>query len=152
MTEKWLWFDLDGSIVDFYGVDHWLDDIRAFNPRPYRVAKPLYNMYTLCAILYGLRREGWHIGVISWLSKEPEVQFDMEVIRAKNDWLKAYGMADLCDEIVICSHGLRKAEICRQFCRNGILVDDEEKNRQDWDLGLTIDARENVLGALLKLL
>ena len=45
MTEnKVIVFDMDGTIADLYGVDGWLKDLRAENPRPYEVAKPLYDM------------------------------------------------------------------------------------------------------------
>ena len=27
-------FDMDGTITDFYGVEGWLDDLHASNPRP----------------------------------------------------------------------------------------------------------------------
>ena len=48
---KTLVFDLDGTIVDFYGVDGWLDDLHNESTRPYDIAKPLYNMEVLNAIL-----------------------------------------------------------------------------------------------------
>ena len=33
-------FDMDGTLVDFYGVEGWLDDLMNRNTRPYREAKP----------------------------------------------------------------------------------------------------------------
>ena len=32
--EKWIWFDMDGTIADLYSVDGWLEDLLAFNTRP----------------------------------------------------------------------------------------------------------------------
>ena len=151
MNENWLWLDMDGSIVDFYGVDGWLEDLRNFNPRPYIEAKPLYNMNTLCAILAKLKEHGYHIGIISWLSKVPEPEFDIAVTEAKVEWLDRYGLGGICDEILVTPHGVPKHETCAQY-GHGILVDDEAKNRNDWNIGATIDANKNILAVLLNLL
>ena len=35
-----IWFDLDGTLVDLYGVEGWLEDLTNHNERPYREAKP----------------------------------------------------------------------------------------------------------------
>ena len=32
---KKIYFDMDGTIADFYGVDGWLADLEAHNVRPY---------------------------------------------------------------------------------------------------------------------
>lgn len=148
---EWIWFDMDGTITDLYGVDGWLDDLRIFSARPYVEAKPLYNMNTLCAICAKLKEHGYHIGIISWLSKVPEPAFDLAVTEAKVDWLDRYGMRDLCDRILITHHGVPKHETCAQY-GHGILVDDEAKNRNDWNIGATIDANKNILAVLLNLL
>ena len=37
-------FDMDGTIANLYGVENWLEDLRSFNPRPYIVAEPMYDM------------------------------------------------------------------------------------------------------------
>ena len=44
-------FDMDGTIADFYGVEGWLDDLYASNPRPYEIAKPLVDMTILNKLL-----------------------------------------------------------------------------------------------------
>lgn len=151
IMEKWIWFDMDGTIADLYSVEGWLDDLRNFNPRPYRLAKPMYNMNTLCAVCTRLKDIGYHIGIISWLSKVPEANFDKAVTDAKIQWLAENALGGICDEILVTPHGLCKADTCRKYGK-GILIDDEEKNRLDWDLGDTINAKENILAALLGLL
>ena len=44
---KAIYFDMDGTIADFYGVDGWLDCLMNNDVKPYKVAKPLINMSTL---------------------------------------------------------------------------------------------------------
>ena len=41
MNTKVINFDMDGCIVDLYGVDNWLNDLINSNPRPYAIANPL---------------------------------------------------------------------------------------------------------------
>lgn len=151
MMNEWIWFDMDGTIADLYGVDGWLDDLREFNPRPYRIAKPMYNMNTLCSICARLKDLGYHIGIISWLSKVPEAEFDRAVTESKIQWLAEYGLGGICDKILVTPHGVPKHETCAQY-GHGILVDDEAKNRNDWNIGATIDANKNILAVLLNLL
>ena len=76
MTKRTLVFDLDGTIVNFYGVQGWLEDIRNGNPRPYIVAEPLYNMDILISILNLLKLQDWEIVVTSWLAKGSTKEFD----------------------------------------------------------------------------
>lgn len=54
---KTLVFDMDGTIADFYGVDGWLDDLHASNPRPYEEALPLWDMIELVDVLNRLREK-----------------------------------------------------------------------------------------------
>lgn len=63
-----IWFDMDGTIADLYGVDGWLEMLIAEDPTPYAVAKPLVRLSTLARKLNELQRKGYKIGVISWLS------------------------------------------------------------------------------------
>ena len=37
--KKTIWFDLDGTIANLYGVDGWLPMLRAENPAPYGNAR-----------------------------------------------------------------------------------------------------------------
>ena len=54
-------------------------------------------------------------------------------------------------KVLIVPYGQCKADTCRQF-DSGVLADDEEQNRNAWDLGETIDANKNLLKELAKLL
>ena len=56
------------------------------------------------------------------------------------------------DKVLIVPYGQCKADTCRQFCGYGVLADDEEQNRNAWNLGDTIDANKNLLEELAKLL
>ena len=86
---KVLVFDMDGTIANLYGVDNWLGMLRAFNPTPYAIAEPMYDMDKLVGLLNALKNDGWRIAVTSWLSKESNPAYAAEVRMAKIKWLDA---------------------------------------------------------------
>ena len=148
--KRTLVFDMDGTIADFYGVQGWLEDIRNGNPRPYIVAKPLYNMDILISILNLLKLQDWEIVVTSWLAKESTKEFDELTRVAKKEWLEKYNFP--FDEIHFVKYGTTKANCTRKKGGYQILVDDNEQVRNGWHLGSTINANENIIDELLKLL
>ena len=150
MMKKTLVFDMDGTIANLYAVEGWLDDLRSSNPRPYVEAEPMYDMETLAEILLYLKTLGWRIVITSWLAKESTKEYDAIVRQAKRDWLARYNFP--YDEIHLVKYGTTKANCTRKNGGFQILIDDNEKVRKGWSLGATIDATENILGELAKLI
>lgn len=120
-------FDMDGTIADLYGVENWLDYLLAGDAYPYANAKPLVNMSALARVLNNLRRKGWKINVISWLSKSSTPEYDKAVTDAKLAWLKKHLPSVEFDKIFIVAYGTPKYTLA-----SGILFDDEEGNRNAW--------------------
>lgn len=147
---KVLVFDMDGTIADLYGVKGWLEDLRAYNPRPYVKAKPLYDMDTLNGILNALKEQGWTIAVTTWLAKDSTKAYDNEVRKAKLEWLAKYNFP--YDEIHLVKYGTTKANCTRKLGLGQILVDDNEKVRKGWKLGETINAQNDIMYELAKIL
>ena len=147
---KVLVFDMDGTIANLYGVNGWLEDLRNYNPRPYIVAEPMYDMEVLIAILSLLKLKGWKIAVTSWLSKESTKEYDDMVRKAKREWLTKYQFP--VDEIHLVKYGTTKANCTRKLGGYQILVDDNETVRKGWTLGETINANENFIEKLVDLL
>ena len=85
---KKIYFDMDGTIADLYGVDGWLADLVAENVRPYAEAKPLVNMQRLARRLNLLRKAGYEIGIITWLCKDGTEEYGKAVAEVKMAWLK----------------------------------------------------------------
>ena len=120
-------FDMDGTLANLYGVENWLSDLTNSNPRPYVVAKPLLNMSALARILNKLKKSGYKINIISWLSKNSTAEYDKAVTLAKRQWLSKHLKSVSFDNIYIVPYGTPK-----QTISSGILFDDEKPNRDNW--------------------
>jgi histidinol phosphatase-like enzyme len=128
---KAIYFDMDGTIADLYGVDGWLPMLRASDPSPYKMAKPLVNLSILARYLNKLQRNGYKIGIVSWLSKCSDNAYDKAVTLAKTEWLAHHLASVNFDEIVIVPYGTQKSSVV-DFPK-GILFDDEKSNRTEWN-------------------
>ena len=148
--KRTLVFDMDGTIANLYGVENWLEMLRAEDPTPYIVAQPMYDMDALKVILEMLKLQGWTIAVTSWLSMGSTREYDKLVRQAKREWLERYDFP--FDEIHLVAYGTTKANCTRKNGGYQILVDDNEKVRNGWNLGGTINANENILEKLVELL
>ena len=68
-TKITLYFDMDGTIADLYGVSGWLNDLDAFRTRPYDEAKCMHNMSALARAIHRAQSRGYRVGIISWLPR-----------------------------------------------------------------------------------
>lgn len=136
---KAIYFDMDGTIADLYGVTDWLEMLMSGNELPYAIAKPLVRLATLARTLNELQRNGYTIGIISWLAKNSNADYDERVTKAKRNWLNTHLKSVHFDEIHIVSYGTPKQKVVN--FPNGILFDDEEKNRANWT-GKAFDEKE----------
>lgn len=136
---KAIYFDMDGTIANLYAVEGWLPMLRAFDPSPYKMAAPLVNMNSLARKLNALQRQGWHIGIVSWLSKESNDSYDAAVTKAKMEWLNKHLRSVHFDEYNFLPYGVPKQD--RVKFPAGILFDDEQRNRENWN-GTAYDVDE----------
>jgi len=127
---KAIYFDMDGTIANFYGVENWLEYLINEDATPYANAKPLIRFSALAKVLNNLQKKGWHIGIVSWLSKNGTESFNKEVTETKMAWLAKHLPSVEWNEIKIVAYGTPKAEVVEN--PKGILFDDEEPNRKNW--------------------
>ncbi len=139
-----IWFDMDGTIADLYGVENWLPMLRASDPTPYLIARPLVNLSILARMLNKLQKQGYEIGVISWTSKTGTPDYNAAVTAAKYAWLSKHLPSVDFDEIHVVPYGTPKQVFAHSD--NDILFDDEAKNRENWT-GLALDVTD-IIGAL----
>lgn len=139
MTTTTIFFDMDGTIADLYGVENWLDYLIAKDALPYEIAKPLLRLNALARVLNRLQKAGYRIGIISWLAKNSTENYDEDVTRAKREWLKKHLASVDFNEINIVKYGTPKQTFAKTD--EDILFDDEEKNRKEWT-GKAFDVNE----------
>lgn len=144
---KAIYFDMDGTIANLYAVENWLPKLRSADASPYEEAVPMVRMNLLAKLLNRLQREGYIIGIVSWLSKNSDDEYDEKVTRAKMTWLETHLASVNFDEIHIVKYGTPKQTIVDNPL--GILFDDEEQNREKW-LGTAHDV-DNIIEILKSL-
>lgn len=128
--QKAIYFDMDGTIADLYGYNNWLKELRAASCAPYKGAAPLLRLQLLARLLNQLQQKGWHIGIVSWLSKSSNADYDKAVTEAKLYWLSKHLRSVKWNEIRIVPYGTPKQEVVDK--PKGILFDDEVNNRSNW--------------------
>lgn len=150
---KEICFDLDGSVCALYEVPGWLDMLRAYDPTPYEIAEPMWDMVELAQVLHELMTLGITISIVTWLSKCSTPEYDKEVREAKRKWLDRYEFP--YDHFHGVQYGATKADSVRKRIHDGeeaILIDDNAKVRDGWHLGETIDPTSTDLIEALKTL
>lgn len=140
---KTLYFDMDGTIADLYGVENWLQDLRNYKVDPYINAKPMYDTSELNKLLIQFKEQGYNIEIITWGAKESTEQYLREVHQAKSEWLNRYSFP--YDRMHTIPYGTSKSSRARD---QGILIDDNKLVREEWSKGETIDATKNILQEL----
>lgn len=141
-------FDMDGTLVDLYGVPNWLEMLINEDTTPYEVARPLVNFSVLARLLNKLISEGYTVNIISWTSKGGSPEYNEAVAAVKREYLKKHLPSVKFSNIYIVPYGTPKYTLSK-----GILFDDEDKNRSEWrkNSGRVFDETDiiNILKALL---
>ena len=149
-TPKMICFDMDGTIADLYSVKGWNEMLRAYDPTPYRVADPMWDMEALRMVLDRLMANGIEIRIITWLSMDSTEEYKDEVRNAKREWLEDMGFPYTHFHGV--AYGATKADSIRKYLGEGEtawLIDDNAKVRNGWHMGEAIDPTACDIIALL---
>ena len=128
---KSIWFDMDGTIADLYGVTDWLTAILNGETRPYDTAKGIGNLAHIARLLNKVQKNGYHIGIISWTAKNGSPAYNKAVETAKRAWLAKHLPSVKWDSIKVVEYGTNK----KTATAGNILFDDEEPNRKAWGAG-----------------
>lgn len=144
-----IYFDMDGTLADLYGVDNWLPKLRAENATPYVEAEPLVDLSEMERLLAELQYIGYTLGVISWTSKGGSAEYNKAVRKAKLEWLAGCFPEIEFDEIHIVKYGTRKDYIAKD--KYGIIFDDDERVREKWRGEAINPNYEDIIESLKKL-
>ena len=128
-----IYFDLDGTLADFYSVDNWLQKILENDSSPYREARPLHNFSYLAKLMHKCQEKGIEFSIISWGSKNSTENFLSAVADEKRKWLKTHLPSVNFSQIIIVPYGTPKENYKNSHF--DILFDDEQANRKNWKNG-----------------
>lgn len=132
------YFDMDGTIADFYSVEGWLDYLLKEDTYPYEKALPLVDCEKLKKIIEKKKLEGYSFGIISWTSKKGTKEYNKKVRKSKLVWLEKY-FPECFSEIHIIKYGTPKYKVAKN---HGILFDDEIGNREKWNKGESFSEKD----------
>lgn len=127
-----VYFDMDGTIYDLYGVRGWLDRLHAEDETAYSEGGTLVDMQELCDML---ARAGVRVGVITWTAKGGRKEYNAAVRRVKRAWVAKH--LPCVAEFHCVKYGTPKHWVAKD--KNAILVDDNAAVRAAWK-GQTVDA------------
>ena len=125
-----IYFDMDGTIANLYGVADWLPKLREADASPYLEAEPMVEAGEFQLLLSILQNRGFKLGIISWLAKDSEKSYDKAVRNAKKTWLCENFPEITFDEMHIVKYGTRKDYVAKE--KDGIIFDDDERVRNKW--------------------
>ena len=125
-----IWWDMDGTIADLYGVEGWLEMLMAKETTPYEMAKVMWNMSHLARLMNKAQKNGYRLGIISWTAKNATEDYKNAIAQAKREWLAKHLASVHFDKIEIVAYGMPKWEYMET--ENDILFDDETPNREAW--------------------
>ena len=132
-----IWFDMDGTIADLYGVENWLPMLQAHDETPYAVAKGIVNLALLARLMNKAQRNGYEICIVTALAKGSNPDYDERVINAKKAWLGRHLKSVKFDEIRFVPYWYEKNKV---NTGTDILFDDEERHLTAWT-GTAINAK-----------
>lgn len=124
-----IWFDMDGTIVDLYGVNNWLEMLIAEDETPYAIAKPIVNLSLLARLMNKVQRNGYEICVVTALAKNSTADYDGKVRNAKIKWLARHLKSVHFNEIKFVPYWYTKNDVNEG---NDWLFDDEERHLSAW--------------------
>lgn len=124
-----IWFDMDGTIADLYGVENWLEMLIAHDETPYAIAKPIVNLSLLARLMNKIQKEGFEICIVSALAKDSTAEYDERVRNAKIKWLANHLKSVHFDEIRFVPYWYTKNDVNTGA---DVLFDDEERHLEKW--------------------
>lgn len=124
---KLVYFDMDGTISDLYGVSNIFNRLDSLDASVYYEAKPI-NKYI--DMLKEFHNMGYKVIILSCLGMISEKQFDIDTINNKNRWLDEYVGDKYIDERIYLPYTKHKEQYITEY---GILVDDDDKVLMNWN-------------------
>lgn len=125
---KVVYFDMDGTIADLYGVSDCFKRLDNMDATVYSEAKPIDKYINMLKEFHTM---GYRVVILSALGMVSSKQFDKDTVRNKGIWLDTYVGKEYIDERIYIPNTKHK-ELYQLFGK-GILVDDDDRVLMNWN-------------------
>jgi hypothetical protein len=149
---KKIYFDMDGTVYNLYGIKNWLQMLRNEERGAFTVGKPLVDMTRLEDVCVNLIKKGYQIGIITWLPIGASVEYMEICTEEKRNWVERY--MPYVSEFYAQEYGTPKQYAPMKRAAEMWLVDDNKEVREMWvteKQRKAIDANNDILEALEEL-
>ena len=150
---KKIYFDMDGTVYDLYGMKNWLEMLRNEEKSAFTLGKPLVDMDRLKKVCMELIGIGYQIGIITWLPMGASLEYCEVCTEEKRKW--AEENMPYISEFYALEYGTPKQYAPARRASEMWLVDDSKEVREMWvteKQRKAIDANDNIIEALERIL
>lgn len=124
---KLVYFDMDGTISDLYGVTNVFKRLDALDAGVYYEAKPIDTYINMLKEFHNM---GYKVIILSCLGMISDKQFDKDTIHNKDLWLDKYIGKEYIDDRIYIPNTKHKEHFIKDY---GILVDDDDHVLANWN-------------------
>lgn len=149
---KKIYFDMDGTVYDLYGMENWLEMLRNEEKGAFTLGNALVDMVALKEVCLKLIAKGYQIGIITWLPMGASLEYCEVCTAEKRKW--AEKNMPYISEFYALEYGVPKQYAPARRAAEMWLVDDNKEVREMWvteKQRKAIDATENIINALVAL-
>ncbi len=150
---KKIYFDMDGTVYNLYGMKDWLNGLRNEEKGIFTKGSPLVDMNKLKDVCCKLINKGYQIGIITWLPMGASDEYCKICTEEKREWAKKY--MPYISEFYAQEYGVPKQYAPIKRAKEMILVDDNIEVRKMWETEKqrkTINTNDNIINKLKELL
>lgn len=149
---KKIYFDMDGTVYDLYGMENWLEMLRNEEKGAFTLGNALVDTVALKEVCLRLIAKGYQIGIITWLPMGASLEYCEICTKEKRRW--AENNMPYISEFYALEYGVPKQYAPARRAAEMWLVDDNKEVREMWvteKQRKAIDATENIINALVAL-
>ena len=129
-----IYFDMDGTVYDLYGVADWLNKLRTEDVSVYATGNRLFDD-EFYKVVSALMRYGVRFGVITWGSMTATPEFEVQTEETKRQWVNEH--LPFVESFHYQQYGTPKQQAIKNRTKNDILIDDNSDVLRVWINGNT---------------
>ena len=131
MLDIKIFFDLDGTLYDLYGLTNWLEMLRNEQGGAYTTGQPLFDEDSFYNIISDLQLVGVEFGVITWLAMQASDEYELSTTEEKREWCEKY--LPFISTFAAQRYGTPKQNAIDRRHKIMILIDDNPEVCKTWE-------------------